>query len=151
MTEPILDEWLERLTRPSPAKHAKGQLRDLAANSRKTLQQLAQHPHDNETAHILYHQQQREAQIMQRGKKPPPAHCTVCNKPLPGPPVNFWTENIVLKCGWAILVAVLVLILSQVIEWWALAVFPVGWLVSLSFFWTITVPILLLLPLLFLL
>jgi hypothetical protein len=148
MNEPILDEWLERLTRPSPAKRAKGQLRDLAANSRTTLKQLAKHPHDNETAHILYRQHERETAIMQRGKKPPPARCTVCNKPLPGPPVNFWTNNPGLKLGWALLVAVLFLMLGQVIEWWAFVVFPVGWLLSLSFFWTITVPVLLLLLLL---
>jgi hypothetical protein len=54
--------------------------------------------------------------------------------------VNFWTDNPGLKLGWAILVAVLLLILYQFIGWWALVVFPVGWLVSLSFFWTITVP-----------
>ena len=68
MDEPILDEWLERLTRPSPAKRAKGQLRDLRRNTRTTLKQLAQHPHDQETAHILYQQQQREREILQRGK-----------------------------------------------------------------------------------
>jgi hypothetical protein len=143
MTEPILDEWLERLTRPSPTNRAKRQLRDLRRNSRTTLKQLAQHPHDTETAHILYQQQQREAQIMQRGKKPSPARCSVCNKPLPGPPVNFWTNNPVLKLGWALFVAVLVLMLFPFIGWWVLVVFPIGWLVSLSFFWTITVPSLL--------
>jgi hypothetical protein len=140
MDEPVLDEWLARLTRPSPAKRAKTQLRDLRANSRKTLHQLATHPHDQETAHILYRQQLRETAIMQRGKKPAPARCRVCGKPLPGPPVNFWTNNPGLKLGWAILVAVLVLMLYQFIGWWTLVVFPVGWLLSLSFFWTITVP-----------
>jgi hypothetical protein len=30
--------------------------------------------------------------------------------------------------------------LFQVIGWWALVVFPIGWFFSLSFFWTITVP-----------
>jgi hypothetical protein len=140
MTEPILDEWLERLTRPSPAKRAKGQIKDLRANTRTTLKQLAQHPHDHETAHILYQQQQREREILQRGKKPPPARCTVCNKPLPGPEVNFWTENIGLKLVWALFVAVLILMLYQFIGWWALVVFPIGWFFSLSFFWTITVP-----------
>jgi hypothetical protein len=89
MDEPILDEWLERLTRPSPAKRTAQQLRDLRANSRNTLKQLAKHPHDQETAHILYQQQVRETEIMQRGKKPAPELCRVCKKPLPGPPVNF--------------------------------------------------------------
>jgi hypothetical protein len=143
MHEPILDEWLERLTRPSPVTRAKGQIKDLRATSRKTMRQLAKHPHDHRTADILSAQQVREREILARGKKPPPARCRVCKNPLPGPPVNFWTNDPGLKLGWAIFVTVLVLMLYQFIGWWTLVVFPVGWLVSLSFFWTITVPSLL--------
>jgi hypothetical protein len=53
MDEPILDRWLERLTRLPPEKHAKAQLRDLRANTRKTLKGLAKHPHDHKTRDIL--------------------------------------------------------------------------------------------------
>jgi hypothetical protein len=151
MTEPILDEWLERLTRPSPTNRAKGQLRDLRRNSRTTLKQLAQHPHDIETPYILSDHQRREKAIMQRGRKPPPERCRICGKVLPGPPVNFWTNYPSIKLVWAMLVAVLILMLFPFIGWWVLVVFPAGWLLSLSFFWTITVPALLLIPLLFLL
>jgi hypothetical protein len=88
---------------------------------------------------------------MQRGKKPAPALCSVCGKPLPGPPGNYWTNYPSVKLVWAMVVAVLFLMLIQLIGWWALFVFPVGWLLSLSFFWTITIPALLLIPLIVLL
>jgi hypothetical protein len=140
MDEPILDYWLERLTRLPPEKHAKQQLRDLRANSRKTLKGLDKHPHDHATRDILLTHTDRETEILERGKKPAPALCRVCGKPLPGPPVNFWTNDPGLKLAWAILVAVLILMLFPFVGWWALVVFPVGWLISLSFFWTITVP-----------
>jgi hypothetical protein len=140
MTEPLLDEWLERLTRPSPATRAKRQVRALRANTRRTLQAVDTHPHDQQTPYILAAYKRREQAIMQWGSKPPPKRCRICGKVLPGPPVNFWTNNPGLKLAWAILVAVLILMLFPFIGWWVLLVFPIGWAVSLSFFWTITGP-----------
>jgi hypothetical protein len=139
----MLDDWLERLTREPPEKRAKGQLRDLGKATRKTVKALSEHPNDHQTGDILHAHTVRVAEITRRGTKPPPARCKVCGKLLPGPPSDVWTNNPVLKLLWAVCIAVLVVILSQFIDWWALVVFPIGWLVSLSFLWTITIPSLL--------
>jgi hypothetical protein len=67
---------------------------------------------------------------------------------LPGPPKDFWTDKLGIKCLWALLIAVLIIILAPVLDWWALVVLPVAWVVSFSFWWSVTVPVLLLLLLL---
>jgi hypothetical protein len=138
----MLDDWLERLTREPPEKRAKGQLRDLGNATRKTVTGLSKHPHDHLTGDILHTHTVRVAEITRRGTKPPPQRCSVCGKLLPGPPGNLWTNNAGIALVWAILIAFLVVILSQVIDWWALVVFPIGWLVSQSFVWSIPLPVL---------
>ena len=140
----MLDDWLERLTREPPEKRAKGQLRDLGKATRKTVKELSKHPNDRLTGDILHTHRVRVAEITQRGIKPPPARCRVCGKILPGPPKDFWTNNTGIKLLWAVCIAVLIVILSQFIDWWALVVFPIGWIISLSFWWTITIPSLIL-------
>jgi hypothetical protein len=140
----MLDDWLERLTREPPATRAKRQVRALQANTQQTLRQLDQHPHDQETPHILHAHQQREQAIRRWGLKPPPGRCRTCGIVLPGPPSDFWTNKLGIKLLWAALIALLVSLLAPVLDWWALVVFPAGWLVSLSFFWSITVPCVLL-------
>ena len=140
----MLDDWLERKLREPPERRAKRQLRDLNAATRTTVKALAKHPNEHVAADILHTHKVRVAEITRRGRKPPPARCRICGKVLPGPPRDFWTNNPVLKLLWAVCIAVLVVILSQVIDWWALVVFPIGWIISLSFLWTITIPSLLL-------
>ena len=140
----MLDDWLERLTREPPEKRAKGQLRDLGNATRKTVKELSKHPNDRLTGDILHTHRVRVAEITRRGIKPPPARCRVCGKILPGPPKDFWTNNTGIKLLWAVCIAVLIVILSQFIDWWALVVFPIGWIISLSFWWTITIPSLIL-------
>jgi hypothetical protein len=140
----MLDDWLERINREPPEKRAKGQLQDLGNATRKTVKALSKHPNDHLTGDILHDHKVRVAEITRRGTKPPPKRCHVCGKVLPGPPKDFWTNNPVIKLLWAVCIAVLVVSLSQVIDWWALLVFPIGWVVSFSFFWTITIPSLLL-------
>jgi len=135
---------LERITHEPPEKRAKGQLQDLGKATRKTVKALSKHPNDHQTGDILHDHTVRVAEIMRRGTKPPPKRCRVCGKVLPGPPSDFWTNKLGVKLLWAVCIAVLILILSQVIDWWALVVFPIGWAVSLSFFWTIAIPSLLL-------
>ncbi len=140
----MLDDWLERITREPPEQRAKRQLRDVGKATRQTVKALAEHPNDRLTGDILHTHRVRVAEITRRGTKPPPERCRICGKVLPGPPKDFWTNYTVIKLLWAVLIAVLVISLSQVIHWWALVVFPVGWLVSLSFWWSITIPSLLL-------
>jgi hypothetical protein len=145
----MLDDWLERMLREPPEKRAKGQLRDLGNATRKTVKELKQHPNDHLTGDILHTHTVRVAEIARRGTKPAPKRCTVCGKLLPGPPGNLWTNNPAIKLVWAILIAFLVVILSQFIGWWALVVFPIGWLVSQTFVWSIPLPALFLLVLSF--
>jgi hypothetical protein len=140
----MLDDWLERKLREPPERRAKRQLRDLNAVTRTTVKALAKHPNEHVASDILHNHTVQVAAIKRRGEKPPPARCRVCGKLLPGPPRDFWTNNPVLKLLWAVCIAVLVVSLSQFIDWWALVVFPIGWAVSLSFLWTITIPALLL-------
>jgi hypothetical protein len=145
----MLDDWLERLTREPPEKRAKGQLRDLGNATRKTVKELKQHPNDRLTGDILHNHRVRVAEISQRGIKPPPARCRVCGKLLPKPVGNPWTNNPAFGLIWALLIAVLVSILLPLIGWWALVVFPVGWLLSQAFVWSIPLPFFILLVLSF--
>ena len=144
----MLDDWLERLTREPPAKRAKRQLRDLRTNTRATLTQLEQHPHDQLTQHILSAHTRRQTAILRRGIKPPPKRCGICGTAIPVPS-DVWTNNRGIKLLWAFLLAILIVSLLPVIGWWALAVFPVGWLLSQTFVWSIPLPFLILLVLSF--
>jgi hypothetical protein len=104
---------------------------------------------DHLTGDILHTHKVRVAEITRRGTKPPPARCRICGKVLPKPVGNPWTNNPGFGLIWAILVAVLVVILSPFIGWWALVIFPVGCLVSQTFVWSIPLPALFLLVLSF--
>jgi hypothetical protein len=136
----MLDDWLERINREPPEKRAKRQLRDLGTATRKTVKELKQHPNDHQTGDILHTHKVRVAEITRRGTKPPPERCRICGKLLPGPPGNPWTNNPGIALVWALLIAVIVLILFPFIGWWVLVIFPIGWLVSQSFVWSIPLP-----------
>ncbi len=140
----MLDDWLERIAREPPEKRAKGQLRDLGNATRKTVTELSKHPNDHLTGDILHTHRVRVAEITRRGIKPPPARCTVCGKLLPKPVGNPWTNNQAVGLIWALLIAVLVVSLLPVIGWWALVIFPAGWLLSQTFVWSIPLPFLIL-------
>jgi hypothetical protein len=140
----MLDDWLEQLTREPPEKRAKGQLRDLGKATRDTVKALREHPNDRLTGDILHTHTVRVAEITRRGIKPPPARCRVCGKLLPKPVGNPWTNNPGIGLIWAFLIAVLVISLLPVIGWWALVIFPVGWLLSQTFVWSIPLPFLIL-------
>ena len=140
----MLDDWLERMLREPPERRAKRQLRDLNAATRTTVKALAKHPNEHVAADILHTHTVRVAEITRRGIKPAPARCRVCGKLLPKPIGNPWTNNPGIGLIWAFLLAVLVPILLPLIGWWALVVFPVGWLLSQTFVWSIPLPALIL-------
>jgi hypothetical protein len=140
----MLDDWLERINREPPEKRAKGQLRDLGKATRDTIKALSKHPNDHRTGDILHTHKVRVAEITRRGTKPPPERCWICGKVLPGPAGNPWSNNLGIALIWAIMLAVLVLSLFPFIGWWVLVVFPIGWLVSQSFVWSIPLPVLIL-------
>ncbi|HZC00187.1 MAG TPA: hypothetical protein VE844_02130 [Gammaproteobacteria bacterium] len=145
----MLDDWLERLTREPPEQRARRQLRDVRNATRDTVKELKKHPNDRLTGDILHNHKVRVAEIQRRGIQPPPARCNVCGKRLPKPIGNPWTNNPAFGLLWAILLAVLVPILLPLIGWWALVVFPAGWLLSQTFVWSIPLPFLILLVLSF--
>ncbi len=140
----MLDDWLERITREPPERRAKRQLRDVGRATRQTVKALREHPNDRLTGDILHTHTVRVAEITRQGIKPPPARCRVCGKLLPKPIGNPWTNNPGIGLIWAILLAGLVPILLPLIGWWALVVFPVGWLLSQTFVWSIPLPFLIL-------
>jgi hypothetical protein len=139
----MLDDWIERLTREKPATRVKRQLRSLQENTQQTLRQLDSHPHDEATPYILADHNRRRTAILRRGMKPPPKRCQICGKIIVYQS-DLWTNNVWIKLLWAALITFLLVFLFQFIGWWVLWVFPIGWLLSQSFFWSITVPFLLL-------
>jgi hypothetical protein len=136
----MLDDWLEHLSREPPERRARTQLRNLGKATRTTVKELSRHPNDHLTDDILHKHTVRVAEIQRRGIKPPPARCRVCGKLLPKPIGNPWTNHAGFGLIWAILLALLVLSLLPVIGWWALFAFPVGWLVSQTFVWSMPMP-----------
>jgi hypothetical protein len=136
----MLDDWLERITREPPERRAKRQLRDVGNATRVAVKELTKHPNDRLTGDILHTHKVRIAEISQRGIQPPPERCRICGKVLPGPVGNPWSNKWGIGLLWAILIAVLVLSLFPVLGWWVLALFPLGWLVSQTFVWSIPLP-----------
>jgi hypothetical protein len=143
----MLDDWLERLTPEPPEHRTKRQLRDVGNATRQTVKELTKHPNDRLTGDILHTHKVRVAEITRRGIKPPPARCRVCGKLLPKPIGNPWSNKWGIGLIWAVLIAGLVLMLLPLIGWWALALFPLGWLVSQTFVWSMPLPFLILLAL----
>jgi hypothetical protein len=128
-----------RFRRRSPEKRVAKQVRDLQANTLRTLNALAKRPTERKTRLLLTAHDQRARQIVNRGQPRPRP------KPAPYDPfAEVWTSNPYLKLLWSLTVMAVVLLVFAFAEWWALIVFPVGWFVSLNFVYTITVPILLL-------
>jgi hypothetical protein len=140
----MLDDWLERITREPPEKRAKRQLRDVGKATAETVKALAAHPTDRQAGDILHNHKVRVAEIQRRGSTPPPARCRICGMVLPKPIGNPWSNNPAIGLIWAILLAVLVISLLPVIGWWALGIFPIGWLLSQTFVWSLPVPFLIL-------
>jgi hypothetical protein len=143
----MLDDWLERMLREPPEKRAKRQLRDVGNATRQTVKALREHPNDHLTGDILHNHKVQVAEITRRGIKPPPARCRVCGKLLPKPAGNPWSNNWGFGLVWAVLVALLLIGLIPFIGWWSLVVFPLGWLVSQTFLWSMPLPFLILLVL----
>lgn len=131
--------------RITPEERAKRQLRALSAITRNTIKTLAKDPGDQRTANILKRYDRQVEQIVTPPREPlppprPNEYCWRCQKyhllrdfQEPQPPLAVqWL--------WAVSVAAVFLIVFAVAEWWALGVLPVAWLLSQSFYWSITIP-----------
>jgi hypothetical protein len=122
-------------------KRAKRQVRALEGNVRKTLKALDKaYPDTHQCDEILSQHQQRAVKILEWGRKPPPPLCPVCGKPLPQKPGEVWTSNPFLKLLWSCFVLLICTTVAWLWEWWALLVPVAGWIISLNFIYTITVP-----------
>jgi hypothetical protein len=134
-------------------RRARRQVKALAANVRKTLRDLAAaYPDTDRSQDILSRHQQRQTAILHPKMKRPRyvLACDLCGKPT-NQSADLWTDNLVLKLLWSCVVLGLGLGIGYLFGWWAIFVPVVGLLVTFSFLYTITVPFLLLLAVIFIL
>jgi hypothetical protein len=138
------------IRRTTPEQRAKRQLAALSATTRRTVKALAKDPKPQQAAAIMdWHEQQVE-KIVSPKRKPQPAlppseFCWTCEKWHPKPVPEEWHLPEALQWPLAVGVTAVFLLVYAFYEWWALWVFPVGWLISFSFFWSFVIPTALLL------
>jgi hypothetical protein len=149
----MLDRWIHNATKPSPQKRARQQLNALHTETLKAAQEIGKsYPNSAKSDEILRAHQHRVRRIvaLRRAQPKHQAVCSVCGKPIlfEG---DLWTDSLPLKILYSLAIASLFYLFGWLFEWWALFIFPVGWLVSQSFLWTITVPLTLLLTIILLL
>jgi hypothetical protein len=144
----MLDRWIHNATKPSPEKRARQQLKAIRDQTRRTLAAMYQvYPDSNRSNELLHQHQQRVQTIIQPRRMKQPKYvraCDICGRPT-NQSAELWTDSLVIKCLYSLAVAGLFVLLAFLAEWWALFLFPIGWVVSQSFLWTITVPFSLLL------
>jgi hypothetical protein len=144
----MLDRWIHNATKPSPEKRARQQLKAIRDQTRRTLAAMYQvYPDSNRSNELLHQHQQRVQTIIQPRRMKRPKYvraCDICGRPT-NQSAELWTDSLPLKFLYALAIACLFGLFGVLYEWWALLIFPVGWAVSQSFLWTITVPFSLLL------
>jgi hypothetical protein len=136
--------------RTSPEQRARQQLAALSATTRNTIKQLTKDPADRKAAAIIDRHAQQLEQIVTPKQKPlppppPSVCCWTCEKWHPRSTPVEWQPPVALQCLCAVGVTIVFLIVFAFVDWWALAVFSIGWLVSLSFLWGVIIPAALLL------
>jgi hypothetical protein len=134
--------------RPTPLeKRTRKHLKAIRSETLKAARAIGQsYPNSAKSDEIIKAHQHRVQQIIGQGSAQPKRQpvCSVCGKPLPQS-TELWTDSLILKFLYSLAVAGLFVLLAFLAEWWALLIFPIGWAVSQSFLWTITVPLSLLL------
>jgi hypothetical protein len=128
-----------------PEERARKQLAALSAITHRTLKALAKHSDDHRTQGIVdWHEQQVDRIVRPkpnpRPLSPPSQFCFTCGKWHPKPVPEEWHLPEALEWPFAAGVVAIVLLVFAFFEWWALWVFPVAWLVSFSFFWSVVIP-----------
>jgi hypothetical protein len=129
----------------NPEQHTKRQLAALRATTRKTVTALARNPNERKAWAILDQYDERIDKIVSPRKKPlpppPPSEfCWTCEQWHPRPIPQEWHLPDELQWPFAVGVTAVMLLVFAFVEWWALWVFPVAWLVSFSFFWGVIIP-----------
>src|SRR5918992_2166697 len=120
-----------------PEERAKKQLAALSSVTHITLRALTMHPDDHRTQGIVdWHEQQVDRiarpQLTPRPVPPPSQFCYTCGKWHPKPVPQEWHLPDALAWPFAVGVTAVILLVFAFCEWWALWVFPVAWLISLS-------------------
>ena len=130
-----------------PEKRARKQLRAVRQETLKAVKALGKsYPNSAKGDEILRAHKHRAQQIVAPRRAQPNRRqvCRICGKPLMQP-AELWTDSLPLKFLYALAIACLFGLFGWLFEWWALLIFPIGWAVSQSFLWTISVPLLMLL------
>jgi hypothetical protein len=124
-------------------KRTRKQLEAIRSETLKAAKAIGKsYPNSARGNQILHQLEQRVQQLLQQGrsKQPilPPARRRKQS-------TELWTDSLPLKFLYSFAIACLFALFGVLFEWWALLIFPVGWAVSQSFLWTVTVPLSLLL------
>jgi hypothetical protein len=135
--------------RTTPEERAKRQLKALRASTRRTIKALTKDPSPQQATKLLEWYDERIEKIGRPGSTPQsplpsPYWCMTCQRYHHRYVSQEWHLPAVLHWPWAVGVTAVFLLVVAFFEWWAFCVFPVAWLVSFSFFWSIVVPALLL-------
>jgi hypothetical protein len=135
--------------RTTPEERAKRQLKALRASTRRTIKALTKDPSPQQATKLLEWYDERIDRIAKPGSTPQsplpsPYWCMTCQRYHHRYVSQEWHLPAVLHWPWAVGVTAVFLLVVAFFEWWAFCVFPVAWLVSFSFFWSIVVPALLL-------
>jgi hypothetical protein len=128
---------------PSPEQRVRQQLQEIQNEVLKGLRAVDKaYPNSNRADRIRNRHEQQITKIVGQGRGKqatlPPARRRKQS-------TELWTDSLTLKFLYALAISATFVLLAFLAEWWALLLFPVGWAVSQSFLWTITVPISLLL------
>jgi hypothetical protein len=137
----------DRRRMTAPEKRARQQLKTLHAETLKAAKAIGNSfPNNAKSDEILRAHQHRVQQIVGQERAQPNRQqvCRICGKPLTQP-AELWTDSLPLKFLYALAITCLFGLFGWLFEWWALLIFPIGWAVSQSFLWTISVPLLMLL------
>ena len=127
----------------SPEQRVLQQLQDVHREVLKGLRAVDKaYPNSNRADRIHNRHEQQITKIVGQGRGKqatlPPARRQRQS-------TELWTDSLPLKFTYAFAVACLFALFGFLFEFWALLIFPIGWAVSQSFLWTISVPLLLLL------
>jgi hypothetical protein len=138
------------IRKTTPEKRAKRQLAALRATTHRTVKALAKDPKPQRAAAIMdWHEQQVEKIVSPRRKPqplpPPDEFCWTCGQWHPRPIPQEWHLPVALQWPLAIGITAVFFLVYAFYEWWGLWVFPAGWLVLFSFFWSFVIPAALLL------
>jgi hypothetical protein len=134
---------------PSPEQRVRQQLLDVHREVLKGLRAVDKaYPNSNRADRIRNRHEQQITKIVRQGRG---KQATLSPARRQRQSTELWTDSLPLKFTYAFAIACLFALFGILFEFWALLIFPIGWAVSQSFLWTITVPLSMLLLVIFIL